>query len=155
MRKKIGQKRRNFFQLLFFFVSTAWLWFSNIFARDTFPAPFRSVLYSHSSWKLLTNSWVSKARKRNENNRKQTSVSCKIVATSLCVFRVQRPTICFANIHTNEIYVKLILNWLWNAHSSWPDILCALFLFANSYCVVCVDEWTGRNEWVSEWVYSM
>lgn len=99
----------------------------------------RSALHLHSSWKLLTNSWVSKARKRNENNRKQTSVLCKIVAIVL----VQRSTICFANIRTNKIYVKLILNWLWNAHSSWPDIL---FAFPFAQFILCCAK--RRMNWM-------
>lgn len=83
---------------------------------------------------MLTNSWVSKARKRNENNRKQTSIYWQSCGRRCALFT--RTTICFANIYTNEIYVKLILNWFWNANSSWPDILftrCFSFTFHIVY----------------------
>lgn len=148
MRKKISQKE-GIFRNSCVFLCLLRDSDSQIFLRATL-FPFRLDMkrfalartHTHSSWKLLTNSWVSTARKRNENNRKHASVLRKIVA--IVVRLVRRPTICFANIHTNEIYVKLILDWLWNAHSSWPDIHFAV-PFVNIHIVLCMDEWTERE----------
>lgn len=59
--------------------------------------------------------------KPNQTKQTQAKMYIQIVTVVRC---------CSANnnlfckyIYTNKIYVKLILNWLWNANSSWPDIL--------------------------------